>query len=233
MTICVDGAPWFGIDRRHISGMKARCSQPRTRPSARRVEVTARPTGLSQNVKRRRHFWFCPGRSAHDPVTGILMAMRDAWLAGIGLRGKHERAIPAGGNPGAGFPGATLLGPMISMLGAMADLAAANRQRFDQPSAGEAAVHRRAARRIRSPTDFVLPMGHAMMIAANRSVSYWFGLAQIFESHQARLAQAVGVEATTAVRRDPSASLRPMNCVHCYVRWGTWLSGRRASCRAS
>jgi hypothetical protein len=38
-------------------------------------------------------------------------------------------------------------------------------------------------------------MGHAMMIAANRSVRYWLGLAQIFESHQARLAQVVGVEA--------------------------------------
>ncbi len=37
-----------------------------------------------------------------------------------------------------------------------------------------------------------------MMIAANRSVSYWLGLAQIFESHQARLAQVVGLEATGA-----------------------------------
>jgi hypothetical protein len=40
-----------------------------------------------------------------------------------------------------------------------------------------------------------LPMGSAMMIAANRSVSYWIGLAQIFESHQAKLAQVVGAAA--------------------------------------
>jgi hypothetical protein len=119
------------------------------------------------------------GRSGHDPVTGIFIAMRDAWLAGISVKENASGQTSAGGNPGAAFPAATLLGPMIGVLGAMADLAAANRQRFDQPSAA----------------DFLLPMGHAMMIAANRSVSYWFGLAQIFENHQAVLARVVGVEA--------------------------------------
>jgi hypothetical protein len=138
-----------------------------------------------------------PGQSAHDPLTGILMAMRDAWLAGLGFRENMSAQSAVGGNPGAGLPGTTLLGPMIGMLGAMADLAAANRQRIDQPSAGEAIGSPPGAQENSVATDFVLPMGHAMMIAANRSVSYWIGLAQIFESHQARLAQVVGVEATS------------------------------------
>ena len=133
------------------------------------------------------------GRSGHDPVTGILIAMRDAWLAGIGLKENASGQSMAGGNPGAALPAATLLGPMISVLGAMADLAAANRQRFDQPRAG-AATHS-GGQHDPIAADFLLPVGQAMMIAANRSVSYWFGLAQIFESHQARLAQVVGVEA--------------------------------------
>jgi hypothetical protein len=137
-----------------------------------------------------------PDRSAHDPLMGIFMAMRDAWLAGIGLRENMSAQSAVGGNPGAGLPGATLLGPMIGMLGAMADLAAANRQRFDQASAGAAIGSPPGGQENSVATDFVLPMGHAMMIAANRSVSYWFGLAQIFESHQARLAQVVGVETT-------------------------------------
>ena len=84
---------------------------------------------------------------------------------------------------------------MIGVLGAMADLAAANRQRFDQPGAEAAAIHLRAVGHDPAAADFLLPMGQAMMIAANRSVSYWLGLAQIFESHQATLVQAVGVEA--------------------------------------
>ena len=133
------------------------------------------------------------GRSGHDPVTGILIAMRDAWLAGIGLKENASGQSMAGGNPGAAFPAATLLGPMIGVLDAMADLAAANRQRFDQPSAG-AATHS-GGQHDPIAADFLLPVGQAMMIAANRSVSYWFGLAQIFKSHQVTLAQVVGVEA--------------------------------------
>jgi hypothetical protein len=133
------------------------------------------------------------GRSGHDPVTGILIAMCDAWLAGIGLKENASGRSMAGGNAGAVLPAATLLGPMIGVLGAMADLAAANRQRFDQPSAG-AATHS-GGQHDPIAADFLQPVGQAMMIAANRSVSYWFGLAQIFESHQARLAQVVGVGA--------------------------------------
>jgi hypothetical protein len=125
-----------------------------------------------------------PGRSAHDPLTGIFMAMRDAWLAGIGLR-ENMTVQSAGGNPGAGLLGATLLGPMIGMLGAMADLAAANRQRFDQSSAEGAIGSPPGGQENSVATDFVVPMGHAMMI----------GLAQILASHQARFAQAVGVNA--------------------------------------
>ena len=134
-----------------------------------------------------------PGRSAHDPLTGIFMLMRDAWLAGVGLR-ENMTVPPAAGSPGAGLLGATLLGPMIGMLGAMADLAAANRQRFAQPSADGGSPP--GGQESSVTTDFAVPMGHAMMIAANRSASYWFGLAQILASHQASLAQAVGVNAT-------------------------------------
>lgn len=135
-----------------------------------------------------------PGRSAHDPLTGILMVMRDAWLAGVGLR-ENVSVQPAAGNPGAGLLGVTLLGPMIGMLGAMADLAAANRQRFDQPGAEGAVGSPPGSQENSVATDFVVPMGHAMMIAANRSASYWFGVAQILASHQAGLAQVVGVNA--------------------------------------
>jgi hypothetical protein len=138
------------------------------------------------------------GRSGRDPVTGIFIAMRDAWLAAIALKENVGGQPMAGGNPGAGAPAATLLGPMIGMLGAMADLAAANRQRFDPPGAGTAAHAPPGGQDDPVAADFLLPIGQAMMIAANRSVSYWLGLAQIFESHQAGLAQAVGAAATEA-----------------------------------
>jgi hypothetical protein len=136
-----------------------------------------------------------PGQSAHDPLTGILMVMRDAWLASVGLR-ENMAVPPAAGSPGAGLLGATLLGPMIGMLGAMADLAAANRQRFGQPNADGATGSPPGGQESSGTTDFAMPMGQAMMIAANRSASYWLGLAQILASHQASLAQAVGVNAT-------------------------------------
>ncbi|SRR5713101_4064029 len=40
--------------------------------------------------------------------------------------------------------------------------------------------------------DFVLPIGHAMMIATNRSFSYWLNLAQILGNYQARSIQTLG-----------------------------------------
>jgi hypothetical protein len=130
------------------------------------------------------------GRAGHDPVTGIFIAMRDAWLAVAPKESVSGRSMP-GGNPAS--PPATLLGPMIGMLGAMADLAAANRQRFDPPGAG-AAHSAPGGQGDPVAADLLLPIGSAMMIAANRSVSYWLGLAQIFESHQVKLAQVVGAE---------------------------------------
>jgi hypothetical protein len=125
-----------------------------------------------------------------DPVTGIFMAMRDAWLAVAPRENMTGRTVP-GGNPQAAA--ATLLGPMIGMFGAMADLAA-NRQRFDQPGDGATAQSVPGRQNDPSAADFLLPIGSAMMIAANRSVSYWLGLAQIFESHQANLVQAVATD---------------------------------------
>lgn len=129
------------------------------------------------------------GRSGHDPVTGFLVAVRDAWLAGIALKENISGPTVPGGNPGAASPAATLLQPMIGMLGAMVDMATPNRQRFDQP--GASAPHS-APDGQQDPVagDLLRPMSHAMMIAANRSVSYWLGLARIFESHQASLVQA-------------------------------------------
>ncbi len=140
-------------------------------------------------------FGFGSGRSGHDPVTGFLLAMRDAWMTGTGLKESGSGQSMPRGNPETGLPAATLLRPMISALGAMADLAAANRQGFGQPGAGPAAHPSPGARHDPSAADFLLPIGQAMMIAANRSVSYWLGLAQIFESHQATLVQAIGVKA--------------------------------------
>jgi hypothetical protein len=129
------------------------------------------------------------GRSGHDPVTGFLLAVRDAWLAGIAPKENVGGPTMPGGNPGAASAAATLLQPMIGMLGAMVDMAAPNRQRFDQP--GDSAPHS-APDGQHDPVaaDLLQPMGHAMMIAANRSVSYWLGLARIFESHRASLLQA-------------------------------------------
>ncbi len=136
-----------------------------------------------------------------DPVTAIFMAMRDAWLAGsAALKENVSGQGMPGGNPGAASPAASLLGPMIGMLGAVADMAAAGRQHFEQPGAKAAtdSAHGSTPGVQGDPAaaaDLLLPIGHAMMIAANRSVSYWLGLAQIFESHQAKLAQVVGLEA--------------------------------------
>jgi len=123
--------------------------------------------------------------------------MRDAWLAGAALK-ETLTASRIGSNPGATSPVAGLMGPMIGVLGAMADFAAANRQRFDQPGAGPAASSPPPGQDEAAAADLLLPTGYAMMIAANRSVSYWLGLVQIFESHQAKLAQVVGLEAIEA-----------------------------------
>ena len=139
-----------------------------------------------------------PGRSGQDPVTGLFLAMRDAWLAGAALKENLTAPSMAGGSPGATSPAAGLLGPMIGVLGAMADFAAANRQRFDQAGAGPAARSSSPGQNDAAAADLLLPIGHAMIIAANRSVSYWLGLVQIFESHQAKLAQVVGVETIEA-----------------------------------
>ena len=138
------------------------------------------------------------GRSAQDPVTGLFLAMRDAWLAGAALKENLTAPSMAGGNPGATSRAAGLLGPMIGVLGAMADFAAANHQRFDQAGAGPAGRSSSPGPNDAAAADLLLPVGYAMMIAANRSVSYWLGLVQIFESHQAKLAQVVGAEAIEA-----------------------------------
>src|SRR5882672_596739 len=117
-------------------------------------------------------FGFGSGRSGHDPVTGFLLAMRDAWMTGTGLKESGSGQSMPRGNPETGLPAATLLRPMISALGAMADLAAANRQASRQPGARPAPHPPPCARHHPSGPRFLLRVGHAMMIAANRSVSY-------------------------------------------------------------
>src|ERR1700753_2182082 len=79
------------------------------------------------------------GRSRQDPVTGFFLAMRDAWLAGAALK-ETLTASPIGdSSPGGPPPVAGLLGPLIGVLGAMAEFGAANRQRFNQPGRGASA----------------------------------------------------------------------------------------------
>jgi hypothetical protein len=68
----------------------------------------------------------------------------------------------------------------------------------DQPSLGPTTRLSPPGRNDAAAAELLLPIGHAMMIAANRSVSYWLGLAQILESHQARLVQIAGLQATDA-----------------------------------
>jgi hypothetical protein len=118
--------------------------------------------------------------------------MRDAFLAGAALTESLTAPSVAGGNPGAKSPAAGPLGPMIGVLGAMTDFAAANRQRFNEADAGSRASS--PGQNHTAAADLLLPIGHAMTITANRSVSYWLGLIQIFENHQANLVQVVGAE---------------------------------------
>ncbi len=103
----------------------------------------------------------------------------------------------AGDNSGSPFPVTTLCGPMIGMFGAMAEWADdASRHRFDQLTIGQLARSLPGGDQ-QSPlgTDLLQPMGQALMIAANRSLSYWLGLAQILENHQMTLAQVVSLDA--------------------------------------
>lgn len=93
-------------------------------------------------------------QSDREPVTGLFLAMRDAWLA----------------------------------------LATANRQGFTNPGSGATADLPWGGQRGSLIADFVLPMGHATMIATNRSISYWLNLAQILGNYQARSIQALGRE---------------------------------------
>jgi hypothetical protein len=138
-------------------------------------------------------FGFGFGRAGHDPVTGFFLAMRDAWMTGTGLKESDGGQSMPGGKPGPASPVAVMLRPMITALGAMADLAAANRQGFGRPSSGATHPSPDGGREA-AAADLLLPMGQAMMVAANRSVSYWLGLAQIFESHQATLVHGIGVK---------------------------------------
>jgi hypothetical protein len=143
---------------------------------------------------------FDRGRSVRDPITGLLLAMRDAWLA-VALNESMSGQSMLGGNPGRAFSGASLLEPTIGMLSAMANLATANRQGFADPDEGPAAHLLAGSRQHSVAVDFALPIGHAMMIAANRSVSYWLSLAQMLANHQAKSIQALraeGIEGSVA-----------------------------------
>jgi hypothetical protein len=87
-----------------------------------------------------------------------------------------------------------LLEPMIGVLGAMADLANVVGQRFAQPGSEATASSAVGGQGNSSAAYVVLPLSHAMMVAASRSTSYWLNLAQIVASHEARILRAVGPE---------------------------------------
>ncbi|MGA7805565.1 hypothetical protein [Bradyrhizobium sp.] len=117
--------------------------------------------------------------------------MRDAWLAaGTALRESLNRQSMAGSQSAAGSSGESTLEPMIGVLGAMVDFAVASRHRPDQPATHSPLPGQSDA----TAADFLRPISHAMMIAADRSVSYWVGVARIFGSHQASMAQILGLE---------------------------------------
>jgi hypothetical protein len=103
-------------------------------------------------------------------------------------------SIKGDDNADAVPPASDLLAPMISLLSSMADFVAANRRRFDPCADSTAGSPSRDQDGGAAAADLMLPMGHAVLIAANRSVSYWLGLIQIFESHRAKLAPVAGEE---------------------------------------
>jgi hypothetical protein len=193
MTSCVNGAARFRANQRSNAGAVAFSSRPCHQLRS-RLGLTSATHGFDEMSNTEGTFGPGSGRSRQDPVTGFFLAMRDAWLAGAALKETLTPSPIGSSNLGATSAAAGLLGPMIGVLGAMTDFAAANRQRFDQPDAGPAARSSPPGRDDTAAADLLLPIGHAMMIAANRSVSYWLGLVQIFEGHQAKLAQVVGVE---------------------------------------
>jgi hypothetical protein len=143
---------------------------------------------------------FDRGRSVHDPITGLLLAMYDAWLA-VALNESMSGQSMLGRDPERVLSGTSLLEPTIGMLSAMANLATVNRQGFADADEGPAAHLLAGSRQHSAAVDFALPIGRAMMIAANRSVSYWLSLAQILANHQAKSFQALraeGIEGSVA-----------------------------------
>ena len=140
------------------------------------------------------------GRSVRDPVTGFLVAMRDAWLA-VALNESMSGQSMLGRDPGRALSGASLIESMITMLSAMADPAIVSWHRFADPDDGATVHLLPGSRQHSAAVDFALPVGHAMMIAANRSVSYWLNLAQILANHQAKSFQVLradGIEGSVA-----------------------------------
>lgn len=85
-------------------------------------------------------------------------------------------------------------GFFLAMRDAWLALATANRQGSANQGEGAAADLPPGGQRSSVIADFVLPMGHATMIATNRSISYWLNLAQILGNYQARSIQALGAE---------------------------------------
>jgi hypothetical protein len=134
-------------------------------------------------------FWSGPGRSDRDPVTGMFVAMRDAWLAGAAALESLSGPSAASGNPGMDSAGET----MIGTVGPMADVTTANFRRLW--GSGMAGGSTEGAPEPSVTADLVLPIGQAMVIAASRSASYWLGLAQILASHQTRSVRAIGAAA--------------------------------------
>ena len=89
--------------------------------------------------------------------------------------------------------------PVTGLFAAVRDawlaLATANGCGFVNPGEGAAADLPPGYHQSSIGADFLLPMGQAMMIAGNRSFSYWLNLAQILGNYQAKSIQALGAEA--------------------------------------
>jgi len=87
----------------------------------------------------------------------------------------------------------------------MPNWAAANHRRANEPGAGLTLHAAPGAHHDLSAADLLLPVGQAMMIATNRSVSYWLGLAHILQSHQMTLTE---VMSAAAIDRQAAGSER-------------------------
>ena len=139
-TSCVNGAAGFRTDQ-CLNIADGCLPQPPMPP----IVASAGP------IRTKQRFDECQTQKApsvlvrpvnrQDPLTGFFIAMRDAWLAGAGPQGYSDCVIHRRRQSRMPYLRLQVYwDPMIGMLGAMADLAAANRQRFDPHADADGAI---------------------------------------------------------------------------------------------